>query len=896
MQQITKHIMFITTYSLFFLIWILAVPSHTLIQEWGTLFLFYFASVLSAYWIFKRIRSSTGHIKIFWSLILCTCISGCLMEFRLFFKASSIYEQEIFSFDAVPFFLLQYGLLFIAFTYEFINRQSVTTLLQFLFDSVFITFTTFYFMFNIVLNVPDLKSLSLEMWLGTFYFIAQSLFVYAVISLYKIGQKYIASGRTLALGFFIILIYGYVYTFKEIRGFTISPEFTYFIHTVSLLLIGFASFLYEDKVSIHSSKRKLNALFDGSRIFLPYLCILAILFFVLSDIKEHQNMLIGLGISLGLLLCRQALMWKEHKDLLYTYQGLNEQLEIKVKEGIQALAKSEQQYKSLFKEHPDAVFSLDMNGNFQRANGACTELFASYYNEFIGYSFKDFIVDEDCHIAKAAMFRAKKGMSQTFEVRTYTKKNTYHHLHITLIPTTVKKKVIGMFGIARDITELQQKQQQIEHMAFHDALTGLPNRRKFEEDLLVALQHANKQKTNVSVLFIDLDRFKKVNDRLGHDIGDLLLVEVANRLKRCLRGNDVVARQGGDEFTIFLSDMHKEDAASLIGACLLQELNKPIYIKQHELHITPSIGISSYPFDGTDPTELMKNADIAMYHAKATGKNKVVLFSEEMSILETEGYFLESELSKALKQNEFYLQYQPQVSTTSNEIIGFEALVRWKHPKLGVVPPAQFIPIAEETGFIIQLGEWVLRTACKQAKEWHDEGFAHLTVAVNLSPAQFNHVNLLPTIKQILKETALSPEALNLEITESIAINKEETVIQRLQELQALGIKISIDDFGTGYSSLSYLTKYPIHTLKIAREFIHEIENSPLEEAITSSIITLAKNLQLTVIAEGVETDEQRLFLHNQHCDQIQGFLISKPIYPEEVWNLLKVNVRLQTI
>lgn len=894
MQQ--KHITFIAIYSLIFLIWIFAVPSHTLVQECGILFLFFVASAISFYWILKRIRDSKGHVRIFWLLILCTCIFGFLMEIALLLKASSIYKQEMFSFDAIPFFLIQYGLLFIAFTYEFIHKQSITTFGQFIFDSVFIVLTTVYFVFNVVFDIELLKDLSIEMWMITFYFIAQSLFIYAIISLYRIEKQYVASRQALASGLLIILIYGYVYVFNATRGIIFSPELTYFTHTVSVLLIGLSSLLY-GKQSVKSQQpRYLYARFDYARLFLPYVCIVAILLFILPDIEDGKSMLTGFAIVLGLLLFRQMLMWKEHRYLLLTYQSLNEQLEMKVQAGIQALAKSEQQYQSLFKEHPDAVFALDMNGNFQRANEACTALFVSYYNEFIGHSFVDFIVDEDRHIAKAAMYRVTKGFSQTFEVRTYTQKETYHHLHITLIPTTVKKKIIGMFGIARDITELQRKQHQIEHMAFHDALTGLPNRRKFEEDLLVTLQRAKIQKTNVSVLFIDLDRFKKVNDRLGHDVGDLLLIEVANRLKNCLRPNDIVARQGGDEFTIFLWDTHEEHITSLLGNCLLHELNKPIHIKGHELTITPSIGIATYPLDGTNVTELMKNADIAMYRAKATGKNKFVFFSQEMSIVENEEYFLENELIKALKQNEFYLQYQPQVNTTSKEIIGFEALVRWKHPKLGTVSPAQFIPIAEETGFIIHLGEWVLRTACKQAKKWHESGFSHLTVAVNLSTVQFNHMNLIPTISEILKETALPPEALNLEITESIAMNKEETVIKRLEELQGLGIKISIDDFGTGYSSLSYLKKYPIHTLKIAREFIQEIEKSPLEKAITSSIITLAKNLQLTVIAEGVETDEQRAFLINQHCDQIQGFLISKPVHADEAWELLQREVQLQTI
>lgn len=895
MRKQKKYITFVSIYILVVLIWILVVPSHTSSKEWGIFFFFNFAAIISFLGLLKAIYVSKKPTKILWLLILCTCISGFIMEITLFSKTLSIYKQEMFSYDAVPFFLLQYALLFTALSYEFIHKQPITTFLQFLFDSVFIIIMTLYFMFNIILDLETIEDLSLNMAMITFYFIAQSLVVYAVISLCKSEQRYTVSRKILIGAFFITLVYGYVYLYQKARGVYLSPEFTYFVYTTSLLLIGLSSLLYKQKdKALQINNQKYNR-FNYVRFFLPYVSILVILFFMLSNAVKGKELFIGLAIPLVLLFFRQMLMWKENKQLLYTYQSLNEQLEVKVQEGIRALSKSEQQYKSLFEEHPDAVFSLDMDGNFQHANWACTNLFESYYNEFIGHSFLHFIVDEDRFEAQTALHIAKEGLPQTFEVRTYTKTGIYHYLYITLIPTTVEEKIIGMFGIARDVTELKIKQQQVEHMAFHDALTGLPNRRKFERELLATLQDAHKRDTTVSVLFLDLDRFKKINDRLGHDVGDLLLIEVANRLQSCLRPKDVVARQGGDEFTIFLPDTFSKQGTSLIANRLLQELNKPIFIKEYELTITPSIGIAFYPFDGTNATELMKHADIAMYRAKAAGKNKFIFFSKEMSIVEHETHFLESELIKALEHNEFYLQYQPQVNTKSKEIIGFEALVRWKHPKLGVVSPTQFIPIAEETGFIIRLGEWVLRTACKQAKEWHQNGFSHLKVGVNLSPAQFNHDDLIPTISQILKETQLPPEALDLEITESIAINKEQTVIEKLKQMHQLGVKISIDDFGTGYSSLSYLTKYPIHTLKIAREFIKEIENNPLEEAITSSIITLAKNLQLTVIAEGVETTEQWSFLGDKQCDQIQGFLISKPVYAEEVWGLLQKEVQIQT-
>ncbi|WP_051317064.1 putative bifunctional diguanylate cyclase/phosphodiesterase [Ectobacillus panaciterrae] len=639
---------------------------------------------------------------------------------------------------------------------------------------------------------------------------------------------------------------------------------------------------------VHSAKYLTS--WHYIRFFSLYIYILIIFKFTVLDIAQDRFMRIGLCTAFALLFFRQIFMWRDNRQLLRTYHSLNEQLEDKVNEGIQALSKSEQQYKTLFENHPDAVFSLDMSGNFQSANTSCMEILGYTFEELNGQSFLNYVVEDDQYMARDAIRQAKTGLSQTFEVRACDKEKEFSYLQVTLIPTLVGNKTIGMYGIARDTTELKQKQRQVEHMAFHDALTSLPNRRKFENCLAEALKTATKRETMTAVLFIDLDRFKKVNDRLGHDIGDLLLIEVSKRLQQSLRSKDIVARQGGDEFTVLLTDVFSQQGAALTAERLLELLNEPIYVSGNELKITPSIGIALHPSHGTNVTKLMKNADIAMYRAKASGKNKYIFYSQEMSDVEDEKHFLEGELNQALQNNELVLHYQPQVNMETHEIIGFEALLRWKHPKFGMVSPAEFIPIAEETGLIIPIGEWILRTACQQAIEWHDRGYAHLKVGVNLSPLQFNQSNLVELVSSILEETKLPAHLLDLEITEGVAMKKEEQVIKKLNQLKRLNVQISIDDFGTGYSSLSYLTKYPIHTLKIAREFIKEIQNNPQEEAIISSIIMMAKNLQLTVIAEGVETNEQWSFLSRQQCDQIQGFYISKPVDADKVWDVLLSN------
>lgn len=774
------------------------------------------------------------------------------------------------------------------------KNYSIKGLFQFLFDSIFIIILTIYFTFTIILNISSFDTSSITIWILTFHFIAQSLVVYAVISLYR-REQHSSSRVALIIGFSTILIYGYIYIYNLYRGIEISAELTYFVHTISILAIGLSALLYVLNKPVVNQRKAKYYHFDYIRFILPYFSLFMVSIFILLKLTHEKVVQIGFIVSLLLLFVRQFYMWKGNHNLIYTYEELTAQLEEKVKEGVYALSKSEQQYKSLFEDHPDAVFSLDLDGKFQSTNTACTNLFHTYYCETTSYSLLHFIDPKDYQLMETAMQLTKAGTSQTLEIRTKMKENNYYDLHITLIPILVQKVVTGMFGIARDITELNEKQKQIEHLAFHDALTGVPNRRKFEIDLQTTLNKLSTNQTSLAVLFVDLDRFKKINDRLGHDVGDLLLIEVSKRFQNCLRTRDIVARQGGDEFTLMLPDVHSQKNAGFIAERLLTALNKPFFIKNEELSITPSIGIAMFPDHGANVTELMKHADIAMYRAKATGKNKFVFFSEEMSIVENETQFLEGELSKALQQNEFFLQYQPQVNTRTEEIIGFEALIRWKHPKLGIVSPAQFIPIAEETRFIIKLGEWILRTACQEAKKWHDEGFTQLKIGVNLSVVQFNDGELISTISKVLKETGLAPQALDLEITESIALNKKQSVIEKLEQLQEIGVQISIDDFGTGYSSLSYLTKYPIHTLKIAREFISQIHNNPLEEAITSSIITLAKDLQLNVIAEGVETHEQWSFLHHQNCDHIQGFLISKPVSSHKVLNLLQKQLQIHS-
>jgi diguanylate cyclase (GGDEF)-like protein/PAS domain S-box-containing protein len=440
----------------------------------------------------------------------------------------------------------------------------------------------------------------------------------------------------------------------------------------------------------------------------------------------------------------------------------------------------------------------------------------------------------------------------------------------------------------RDISERKRANEIINHMAYHDTLTGLPNRVRFHERVTMALQAARKNGKMVAIMFLDLDRFKLVNDTLGHQMGDKLLQGVAERVIDCVREGDVVARMGGDEFTVLLREIDDAQDAIDVSHRIINALREPFVIEGYELHTTTSIGIAIYPQDGEDAEGLMKNADTAMYRAKDHGRNNYSFYTPAMNQLGIERLELENGLRYALERGELLLHYQPRVNITTGRIIGAEALVRWQHPTLGLVSPGKFIPLAEETGLIVPIGEWVLEQACRQNKIWQEKGYPPMHIAVNLSARQFQGQGLVEKVRGVLEATGLEPEYLELEITESITMQDVEFTIRTLHELSSMGIQISIDDFGTGYSSLNYLKRFPIHTLKIDQSFIRESTNDPYNAAIVTTVIYLAQALRLKVIAEGVETVEQLAFLRENRCDEMQGYLFSRPLPTEQFEQMLK--------
>lgn len=448
-------------------------------------------------------------------------------------------------------------------------------------------------------------------------------------------------------------------------------------------------------------------------------------------------------------------------------------------------------------------------------------------------------------------------------------------------------RVIGAVIVFRDVSQARAMVRKMSHLAQHDFLTGLPNRMLLNDRLTQAIALARHHGNQLAVLFLDLDRFKNINDSLGHAIGDQLLQLVAERLTACVRNSDTVSRQGGDEFVILLPKVeHGEDAARTAQK-MLASLTAPYGIAQHDLHVTVSVGISTYPDDGQDAETLIKSADTAMYYAKENGRNNYQFFTQDMNTRAVERQSLEGGLRRAVGRQEFVLHYQPKVNLETGEITGAEALIRWQHPVRGLILPAQFVPIADDCGLIVPIGQWVLREACRQIRAWFDAGLRPTPVAVNISAVEFRTNDFLVRVRSALEDAGLEPHYLELELTESVLMQDVESTNRMLQSLKTMGLRLTIDDFGTGHSSLSYLRRFPIGALKIDQSFVRDITSDPDDATIASAVISMGKSLRQRVIAEGVETREQLEFLQAQRCDEGQGYYFSRPVVAEEFARLL---------
>ncbi|HSZ19132.1 MAG TPA: EAL domain-containing protein [Candidatus Acidoferrum sp.] len=451
--------------------------------------------------------------------------------------------------------------------------------------------------------------------------------------------------------------------------------------------------------------------------------------------------------------------------------------------------------------------------------------------------------------------------------------------------------IAGAVIVFHDVTESRAMAEEMSHLAHHDILTDLPNRLLLEDRIDQAIAAARRNNTKVAVLFMDLDGFKNINDSLGHSVGDTVLQSIAKRLVSCVRSSDTVSRHGGDEFVVLLSEINQQSDARITARKIQNAVTASHTIGQGEMPLTASVGISTYPEDGQNAEMLLKNADTAMYEGKKRGHNNLQFFNQDMNTRTIKRQMIESDLRGAVERQEFVLHYQPKISLQTGEITGAEALIRWQRPDRGLIPPMQFIPIAEETGLILPIGQWVLREACRQAKDWIDSGLHAISVAVNVSSMEFRSVGFLDTLRAILKETCLDPRYLELELTESVLMQRAESSTSVLGALKSIGVRLAVDDFGTGYSSLSYLKRFPIDSLKIDQTFVRDIVTDEDDAKIVSAVISMARSLRQCVVAEGAETEDQIKFLKAHSCDEVQGYYFSKPVVAHQFAKLLKPGI-----
>ncbi|MBV6341998.1 sensor domain-containing protein [Candidatus Magnetobacterium casense] len=537
------------------------------------------------------------------------------------------------------------------------------------------------------------------------------------------------------------------------------------------------------------------------------------------------------------------------------------------------------------------VLILDRNGRVVCFNRACEKTSGYDFSEIKGKCLWDFLTrEEDIGLVKVNYERIIKGDYPAEYENFWICKNATERL-IAWSNTALlneNSEVIYVIATGIDITERKLTEQRLQYLAHFDSLTDLPNRTLFYDRLGHILGHSRRYNQMFALLFLDLDGFKFVNDSLGHDMGDLLIKMAAARLPKCVRASDTVAHVGGDEFVIILPLVEKAREAALVAEKIHEAFSTPFHLDTHECFITLSIGISIYPSDGDDVDTLLKNSDIAMYQAKEKGRNTYQFYNSEMNTRALRRLKLENNLRKALERNEFIIHYQPKIDLNSWSVCGVEALIRWINSQYGLISPAEFIPLAEDTGLIIAIGEWVLRTACAQAKQWLDAGHTGLLMSVNLSARQFTSQNLVLLIENILQETGLPAGFLELELTESVVMDDAESAIKILRDIKTMGVHVAIDDFGMGYSSLSYLKRFPIDRLKIDKSFVRDITTDPDDEAIATAIIAMSHSLKLKVIAEGVETNGQLEFLRSLNCDEAQGYLFSKPLPVKDIEAYLK--------
>lgn len=559
------------------------------------------------------------------------------------------------------------------------------------------------------------------------------------------------------------------------------------------------------------------------------------------------------------------------------------------------LRENEELFRLISENITDLIGIFDMNGKFSYLSPSCVSMLNQDMNVMLDTTMTEWVHASDLQALQEELneIASKKKQSSQIEFRFRTATGDFLHTETTINPIIDQWGSVHQFVfVARDNTERKNSEWTIHRLAYHDPLTELPNRRLFFKQLASEVEEARRMNNKLAVVVLDLDRFKYINDSWGHEIGDLILVEAAKRIRQSIREDDLIARIGGDEFTILLSDF-KEDATVIGIAERIQSLFKePFHIMGETHAISCSIGIAVYPRDGADTSELLSRADTALFNVKETGRRGYALFTPEMETRSLERILMENEMRKAIENEQFHLQFQPKINFLRREMVGMEALIRWEHPELGLISPGRFIPLAEETKLIVQIGKWVMQHSCEHNKLWQQAGFPLVRVSVNVSVKQLMEPDFVSMVQSILSETGLDAQWLEIEVTESAFVDVENAAFI-LREISNLGVHISVDDFGTGYSSFSYLKELPVDTLKIDKTFIDDIDTNEESRAIVKAVLTVAETLGLEVVAEGVEKEEQLAILIEDGCNQIQGYLFSKPLNPDDFEAYLKTSSQL---
>jgi diguanylate cyclase (GGDEF)-like protein/PAS domain S-box-containing protein len=597
------------------------------------------------------------------------------------------------------------------------------------------------------------------------------------------------------------------------------------------------------------------------------------------------------------------------EELLSTVENAlrKRRLESDNKRIAQQLERSEKLYRYLVDSSPDIIYTLNEEGRFSFVNDRAQQLLGFSRSELIGNHYSELVHDEDLERAYYVFNERRVGerASRNIELRLKSagardKGPTFENTLVTLSFNSMgmygdgKQKegaaFFGTYGVARDITERKRAEAMISYHAYHDILTDLPNRMLFKDRLGLAIMQAKRKETELAVMFIDLDRFKLVNDTLGHIRGDELLQQVATRLKSTLRQGDTLARLGGDEFTIFLPELLNRDDAHVVANKALECLQKPFRLAESDVHISASIGIAVYPDDGETIDELLCHADMAMYQVKAQGKNSYSFYEPSLHEASYQKITLEQSLRRALEQDEFEMYYQPQVDAPTGRIIGVEGLMRWHHPERGLLAAGEFLPFAEENGLMTPISDWMLQAVCRDLAYWNTQVEQRVRLSLNVSPQYLDCGDFVEKMKTVLIRNALSPTQIEVEITENICIRNPQYAIEQLNKLGQIGVSVAIDDFGTGYSSLAYLHRFPVHTIKIDQSFIREILQMDAHYPVVLAIISIAKGLNLNVVAEGVETETQAAYLEQVGCTTMQGYLYYRPVSGPQFMQLLRKN------